>query len=339
MSILFNNIQLLHQDTGASFVVSAQRTATAPGFSVQSIEVGSTDETVDTSEFLSPRHVMLRLMSGDDVQVGLDGSTYPFRLSGANDFSIFRLDVEGIRETSTITAGADTAGSLAGDYLDLTDRNGTVRVWFADDGVAATGTITYGVPGAGDGVTVAGFSFFEAVDFTSIETLTAAIDALTNVSATDDGTTITIVASTKGTAGNALDLALDVANTGTMAAASGGVAIPPGAAGSLAGGVDPATAPATPAGGRLLQVDYLRGDTAGTIAAAIQAVLDADEEFSATVSEALVTVTDAHVGARTDISAGTTGWTVATTQQGAASQAIHLKSAGTSQVLVGVIPD
>ena len=57
------------------------------------------------------------------------------------------------------------------------------------------------------------------------------------------------------------------------------------------------------------------------------------------VSGATVTVTDAHTGTRTDAADGDTGWgSITTTQQGAASPVIHLKSVSASEVLVAVAP-
>lgn len=100
--------------------------------------------------------------------------------------------------------------------------------------VAATGTITYGAPLNGDTVEVNSVIFTKVASaptssqFSTIANLTTAIDALPNVTATHDGTTITIVAATVGTGGNAYTLALDGDNTGTMAVSG---------AGTLAGGV------------------------------------------------------------------------------------------------------
>ena len=55
-----------------------------------------------------------------------------------------------------------------------------------------------------------------AEEFTNIDNLTALIDALADISASNDGTTITIVADDVGTAGNSNTLGLSGDNTGTM---------------------------------------------------------------------------------------------------------------------------
>jgi hypothetical protein len=89
--------------------------------------------------------------------------------------------------------------------------------------VAATGSITYGTPLPTDTVEVAGTTFTcvaaapAANEFSSIAELTALIQALATVNATDDGTTISIVAATAGTGGNAITLSVGGGNTGTLA--------------------------------------------------------------------------------------------------------------------------
>lgn len=77
--------------------------------------------------------------------------------------------------------------------------------------VAATGTVTYGSPSNGDTLVVGGTTFTKAAsgsatEFSTISELTALIDALSNVNATDNGTTITITAATAGAAGNSITL-------------------------------------------------------------------------------------------------------------------------------------
>ena len=99
-------------------------------------------------------------------------------------------------------------------------------------GVAATATVTYGSPSNGDTITVDGNEFTKvasspgADEFSSISELTALIQALSSVNATDNGTVITITAATAGTAGNAITLA----KTGSALTLSGDL---------LSGGVDP----------------------------------------------------------------------------------------------------
>jgi len=337
MSIIGTSIQVVNQDTGSSFSVPfASRTTATSGFSASEIPV-TTLEKVVTSEYPSPHNVMLRLLSGDDVKVGVhlgaSGGVYPLRLSGEDDSMVLRLDVEGLREISTVVCGADTASSLSGDYFDLTDRSTyAVRVWYNMPATAAFGSVTYGSPALADTLVVNGTTFTKvasaptSVQFTTIEELTALIDGEALISATDDGTTISIVADTAGTAGNAITLA----KTGSALTLS---------AATLMGGTAASTAPATPSSGRLLPVVITEDDTAAIVATATQLAVDADTEFTATVLSATVTITEAHTGTRTDVSSGTTGWSVSTAQQGAASPTVYLKSVGTSQVVVAVAPN
>lgn len=87
-------------------------------------------------------------------------------------------------------------------------------------GTRAVATITYGVPVNGDTVIVNGTTLTKAASlgaaaFSTIAELTALINALANVSATQNGTIITITADAVGEAANAYTLALGT-NTGTM---------------------------------------------------------------------------------------------------------------------------
>lgn len=237
---LNNVVQIQHQTSGASFTVNSLRTAERAGFSVGEVTVGTTDESVST-EYLNPRNIMLRLLSGDDVRVGLDGSTYPFRLAADDDFTIFQLDVEGLREISTVTTIADVAGSLDGDYFTLEGSSGTWGVWYDVDD---------------NGTSAPAHGMTNALEITSVVT------------------------------GNSAILVADATAT----------------------------------------------DMAASTAFA------ADFTVTHTVGTTLITLTDNYTGTRTNLAAGTSGFTMATTQGGAASPVIHMKSLGTSQVLVGVIP-
>lgn len=101
----------------------------------------------------------------------------------------------------------------------------------------ASGSITFGAPDDGDTVIVNGTTFTKVAalpigdQFTNIAELEALIEALTGINASEDGTTITITAASRGTAGNAITLALGGGNTGTMAISGA----------TLMGGVDGST--------------------------------------------------------------------------------------------------
>lgn len=133
MSTITTSLRVVHSTTGMAFNAAHTRNADSNGFAVSEITVGTTEESV-ASDFSSPRDVELRLLSGSDVSVGAVTTVYPFRLSGANDTMKLRLDVEGLREITTVTCGADTAGSLSGDYIELRELgDGKVWAWFDVD--------------------------------------------------------------------------------------------------------------------------------------------------------------------------------------------------------------
>lgn len=238
MSNIITNINIQHQDTGMSFSVSGTRAATGSGFSAAVIEVGTSEETIGYGDVANPRQVALRLLSGDDVQVGVATGVYPMRLSGAGDHMILRLDVEGRKETATIQTVADVSDSLDGTYFVVEDSNGeswaigVSTLSHAEDNEIATATLT---------------------DATAAEVAAALYAAM-------------------------------------------------------------------------------------TASAAFTALFDV--AYDAATDDDLITITDKLVGVRTDAAdTGTTGFTINTTQQGAASPLIYLKSAGSSKVVVAVIPD
>ena len=357
MSTITSSLRVVHSTTGMTFSSAHTRTANSNGFAASEITVATTEESV-THDLSSPRNVMLRLLSGSDVRVGTVTTVYPFRLSGANDSMILRLDVEGLREITTVTCGADTAGSLDGDYIEIRElADAKVWPWF-NMARKSSQTLTL-TANAGNNETVV----IGAKTYTFKTTLTpAANEILIGAAATDSidnliaavnlaagigtlygtgttinadcaaeagaGDTLIVRAITAGTAGNS------VATTETMANGSWGAA-------TLAGGTASSTAPTPPATERLVQVNITEGATATAVATALAATLAADAGYAAaTSSDAVVTITDRFTGTRSPATAGTTGWATPTeTQAGAASPTVYLKSAGTSQVMVAVAPN
>ena len=356
MSNIITRLNLSHADTGMSFNIALSRDADTEGFDLAQVAVTTTESSV-ASAYSSARNVILRLLSGDDVKVGLATTVYPLRLSGANDSMLPRLDVEGLREITTVTCAADVAGSLDGDYVELRElADAKVWAWF-NMARKASQTLTLTANAANNETVVIGaktYTFKTALTPAANEVLigAAATDSIDNLIAavnlaagigTTYGTGTTVNASctaeagagdtmiaraiTAGTAGNS------VATTETLANGSWGAA-------TLAGGTASSTAP-TPTTERLVQVDITEGATAAAIATALAAALTADAGYtSAIAATADVTITDRHTGTRTAATAGTTGWsTPSETQAGAASPSVFLKSAGTSQVMVAVAPN
>lgn len=149
MSTINTTINIQNQSTGIMFPINQSRVTDQEGFSVSQITVGAVEEQV-TSEYLSPRQVTLRLLSGSDVKVGVhlgaSGGVYPLRLSGANEAMVLRLDVEGLRETQTIVVTSENANTtLHEKSFSLEGSSGTWCVWFDIDG---TGEIPDGTTDA-----------------------------------------------------------------------------------------------------------------------------------------------------------------------------------------------
>lgn len=94
------------------------------------------------------------------------------------------------------------------------------------DAIAAEGTVTFGTPSASDTITIDGSTFTYVVsgpstdEFSNITELTALIDALPNVSATDDGSIVTVVAATAGLAGNSIAMSTTSSTGLTLSAAT-----------------------------------------------------------------------------------------------------------------------
>lgn len=87
--------------------------------------------------------------------------------------------------------------------------------------------------------------------------------------------------------------------------------------------------------------------TAAAVAAAFYAAMVANTTFmalfnvayDADVDDDLITITDKNTGTRTDITdTGSTGFTLATTQQGGGIPTIQIKSTGTSNVTTAAVP-
>jgi hypothetical protein len=332
MATVQTQINLVHLQSGVPVPSVTQRTSIGSQFAANVISVGTTDETIPLGDITTPKQVMVKLISGDAVRVGLDGTTYPFRLTDADEAMLLRLDVEGIVETSTVTTVADAASSLSGKYFDIYEVGDLpVRVWMNMAATPASGSIAYGSPANTDTLVVNGTTFTKvaatpgANEFTDISELNTLVTALSGISSTSDGSIISIVADAAGTAGNSITLA----KTGSALTLSGA---------TLTGGSATSSAPSVPGGGRLLPVVIVEDSANGVVATAINEALNADAAFSVSVATNVVTFTDKHTGTRTNIAAGDSGFSVATTQQGAASPVIHLKSTGTSQVVVAVAP-
>ena len=359
MSTIQTSSFIGNQESGLSVSGSSSRTALEDGFSADSINVVGVDEVISVGDFTTIRGIALNHLSGDDLLIGLDGSTYPFRLSTDESMS-FRLDVEGRVETATIVAQADTNTSLSSKYLVLNDKDGSVWVWFST-GAQAVVTLTMDTqPTDGDKIVIGSRTYTWQASLANVDgniwigsniaaaknNLYYAIAASGGTPGTDYATAMT--ANTEVTVGYfngssqavftsilAGTAANSLASTETFTAGTNVFS-----AATLTGGVAASTAPAgSPT--RKLQVDVVANSTDLEVAVALAAGLNADSKFTSAVpTTATVTVSDAHTGIRGDAADGNTGWAApTTTQEGAASPVIHMKSVGTTQVVVGVAPN
>jgi len=355
MSTIRSSTSLSHQASGLQASGTQSRVSNEAGFSTSVIGVGTDDEEITLGEIITPQQIAISLLSGSPVQVGLDGSTYPFLLGAAGASALFPLAVT--REISAIVAEADAAASLSSKYFVLTDRAGTVWVWL-DTGEFATVTLTMDTqPSNGDTLTIGSRTYTWQSTLTNADgniwigaDLAAAKLNLGYAIADSGGTPGTDYAAAM-TANTEVSLAAFASDAAVFTALAAGTAANAFAStetftagtnvfsgttmsGGLAASVAPAGSP-----NRKLQVTIPPNATASAVATALQVALNADAEFIASVSGATVTVTDAHTGTRTDAADGDTGWgSITTTQQGAASPVIHLKSVSASEVLVAVAP-
>ena len=95
-------------------------------------------------------------------------------------------------------------------------------------------------------------------------------------------------------------------------------------------GSDPAPTGSTP-----IEVDITADDSAAAVATAVQTAIDGVGDFGATVSGAVVTVTNAATGGTTDAADSDTGFTIAVTTQGVSA----VPGWGTSKQFSGQLAD
>lgn len=134
------------------------------------------------------------------------------------------------KAAGSITYGTPTAGVKASKTMTVVDWTvfasvkavASITYGTPTGAEYASQTITFGTPDNGDTVVVNGHTYTKAASagaaqFTNIAELTAMIHAETELTATDNGTVITVKAAARGTAGNAYTLTLGGGNGGDMA--------------------------------------------------------------------------------------------------------------------------
>lgn len=165
--------------------------------------------------------------AGDDWTVHIDNIPVMVQ-SLADAINEAFVTVDAVANNNIINLTAETPGA-AGNAIALVassvgDNITTSGATLAngEDAVAAEGTIVYGIPDDGDTLTIDGTLFTKVAaapgpdEFTNIAELTALVDALESVGASDDGITITVSATAPGVAGNAIAMAQNSLNGLTL---------------------------------------------------------------------------------------------------------------------------
>jgi hypothetical protein len=165
MSTVQTQINLVHLEAGLAVPSLTQRVTYGAQFSSNAIEVATSDETIPLGDIVTPKQVMVKLISGDPLRIGLDGSTYPFRLTATDEATILTLDAAGLVEISSATVIADSAGSLNDKYFMMYDRNGEVKVVITNDGITSitsSGRVVKAVIANGDAANVVASAIISA---------------------------------------------------------------------------------------------------------------------------------------------------------------------------------
>lgn len=139
MSTIQTQISLVHLPSGLNLGSAWQRDAVEDAFSAASISVTSSPESLSLGDVTVPRQVILKLSSGDDVLISVDGVTYPMSVSGSNDTCILNLDS---RTVYSVECLPDSVGSLNDTYFRIHDADGPVLVWYNVDAGGTAPTVT-----------------------------------------------------------------------------------------------------------------------------------------------------------------------------------------------------
>lgn len=363
MSNIQSNVNLVHYDSGISVNGGTRRLANEASFSSGALSLTTTPEVVPTGDIITPRTVVLKNFEGDDALVSIDGgATFPLRLSPDGEGLSLRLDFESHREVSTFVCQADTSGSLAGDHLEIYDRNGEVWPWFSiiDPSIAEVSRIVtvadiagsldakyfviydsagsvgvwFDVDNSGTLIPAGASACARAIEVTGVTTgmtapqvatvLAAALEADAQFTATSSTSTVTV---TDVVAGGRTDLT--AGDSGFTVSVT------------TQGYTGTTSTPPVVTTERLIQVDIVINASAALVAVALASALEADAEFIAEVpTTSSAVITDQYTGTRSPATAGDTGWASVTAGgQGSVFYDVEVKSTGTSKLAFGVAPN
>lgn len=245
---------------------------------------------------------------------------------GAGAFEIIKVttvaDEQGTQEETIITTRADVAADLGGTYFVIYDIAGPVAVWFDvgnTNSQPSTGANRHIEVDITSGATAAAVA-------TALQT---ALNADAEFVATVFGNEVTVTNVTKldvfdaadGSVPTDFDIEITIQglNPDTLSGAYFDIEDDVGPVRVWFDVANGSTPPATPGGGRLLEVNIAANDPANTVATALKNAVDADAKYSATVIGNQVTITNSVVGSRTDPVDGVlaTGFTFQIMTQGA----------------------
>lgn len=218
-----------------------------------------------------------------------------------------RADEQGVQQVSLVETRADAFGDLGGRYFLLYDSGGSVAVWYnvalsnPQPSTGANRHIQVNITTNDTANTVASAT---AVAVTADSQFSAS--AVANVVTITNAEKLTVFSAVDGAIPTAFDISTDV--TGSTPRQLNGTYFDiyddVGAVRVWFDVDNTSTAPTTPGGGRLLEVDISANDPAVGVAVALHSILDGDSKFSASIVNNIVTATSSTVGVRTNITDG-----------------------------------
>jgi len=307
----------LNEITNVSFVAAPEREVTI----INTIAADSSvaEVTAITTDAASVQEISTVTAIAADTSIQEENSITTDAASVQEISTITTIEADNsAQEISTITADAiarqevtditveSGAGMITGDYFTIDSPDGDFYVWYNIDGGGGDPSI-----GGRTGVEVAILS--TDTDTVVAAATQAAIDARSEFSASVLGATVTVTNTTggsvtdaaDGTIGGAFNVSVTIQGTNSDIVNGSYFTIDSPDTGYYVWfdinntGTDPSV------GGRTgIEVDVNWGDSADTVASAIQAAIDAQGDFGASVSTDTVTVTNANGGTSSNITKG-----------------------------------
>lgn len=209
--------------------------------------------------------------------------------------------------------------SLDGTYFNVYDDSGLIKVWYDVDNTST--------PPSGVSLLEVDVLSNDSATAVATKTATAITAAAYNISATSLSSVLTISNDLIGNRTNASDFNtgfdIETITNGTDADSLSGTYFD---LNDQNGPVrvwfdldNASAAPATPIGGRRIEVDIAAADTANNVATKLRAVLNADAQYNTSGATNLCVIEDVSIGTRSDAVDVNTGFTISIDQQGVAN--------------------